>query len=316
MRQARAIRIRALAVATVLIAVPVAACGGEPATKASVCGAYDELGQQMVKPHPFSDSVIFRKTRELADQASRYEQSAPVRAHADRLREIGEGDSTSSTDLGNATTAIAGLCGHPLGIASTTDQSTDTPPAPPPPSDEGGLYDALTDGDGATAATAAIDKRVERQSAVTRRRPQDPDAWSELARLRFQRAGIDGIAADGTYTDEGKARLRLAVQAWERHVALDPQPPDARTAKLMVSAYRELDEPAKAVGAQTIVATATKPPNSNDYAQLAQLAYGAGLTRAGDSAADKAVALAEPNTRTALRATLEQLKSDAAKQSG
>lgn len=174
----------------------------------------------------------------------------------------------------------------------------------------GGLFDAISGNDG-TTATATIDKRIERELAVTRQRPNDPKAWSALAQSRYQRAGIDGIAADGqTYTEEGKKHLRLAAQAWERHLALDPEQPDVRTAKFMVQAYQKtaLNELTKAVRALEIVTAAEKPPSSNLYQQLAQLAYSAGETRSGDLAAGRAIELAPAKDRKPLRAALDALK--------
>jgi len=174
----------------------------------------------------------------------------------------------------------------------------------------GGLFDAISGNDG-TTATAAIDKRIERELAVTRQRPNDPKAWSALAQSRYQRAGIDGIAADGqTYTEKGKKHLRLAAQAWERHLALDPDQPDVRTAKFMVQAYQKtaLNELTKAVRALEIVTAAEKPPSSNLYQQLAQLAYSAGETRSGDLAAGRAIELAPAKDRKPLRAALDALK--------
>jgi hypothetical protein len=174
----------------------------------------------------------------------------------------------------------------------------------------GGLFDAISGNEG-TSATATIDKRIERQLAITRQRPKDPKAWSALAQSRYQRAGIDGIAADGqSYTDEGKKHLRLAAQAWERHLALDPEQPDVRTAKFMVQAYQKtaLNELTKAVRALEIVTAAEEPPSSNLYQQLAQLAYSAGETRSGDLAASRAIELAPAKDRKPLRAALNSLK--------
>ncbi|MEA2181280.1 MAG: hypothetical protein QOK16_4757 [Solirubrobacteraceae bacterium] len=183
-------------------------------------------------------------------------------------------------------------------------------------SSSGGLFDALS-GNAGTSATSAIDKRVERQLAVTRRRPQDAKAWSALAQARYQRAGIDGIAADQqTYNAKGKAQLRLAAQAWERHLALNPKQPDVRTAKFMVQAYGKagINELPKAVRALEIVTDAEKPPSTNLYQQLAQLAYTAGETRSGDLAAARAIELAPAKDRKPLREALNALKKQSTTQ--
>jgi hypothetical protein len=181
----------------------------------------------------------------------------------------------------------------------------------------GGILDAVVgDGSGGSSATETIDKRIKTAIAKTRATPREPAVWAELARLRYQRAGIDGIGADDvTYTDKGKEKLRLATQAWERHLALDPKQPNVRVARLMVQAYATtaLNEPAKAVQAMQVVTAAEKPPSSNLFAQLAQLAYQAHDLRTGDLAADRAVELADKADRKQLRSALDAIKTEASK---
>ena len=78
----------------------------------------------------------------------------------------------------------------------------------------GGIVDAVVgEGSGGDSATETLDKRIKARYAKTRADADaSPAAWAELARLRFQRASIDGIAADDlTYTEKGKARLTLAA---------------------------------------------------------------------------------------------------------
>ena len=179
----------------------------------------------------------------------------------------------------------------------------------------GGLFDAFSsDAGGGGSATESIDKRIEAQLAKTRANPRDADAFAQLAVLRFQRAGIDGIAQDGTYTEDGKRRLQLAASAWERHLALEPKQPNVRAANLMVQVYGPgaLSELPKAVRAKQIVTAAEDPPSSNQFQQLAQLAYQAGETRVGDLAARRAVDLAPKADRKALRDALAQLKKQGA----
>ena len=179
----------------------------------------------------------------------------------------------------------------------------------------GGLVDGIIgDGSGGGSATEAVDRRIENQLARTRANPQDAAAWANLAIARFQRAGIDGITQDGAYTEEGKRRLRLAAQAWERHLALDPEQPSVRAANLMTQAYgpNGLNELKKAVQAKQLVAQAEDPPSSNVYAQLAALAYQAGETRTGDLASIRAIDLAPAEDRKQLRTALDALKRQAA----
>lgn len=181
----------------------------------------------------------------------------------------------------------------------------------------GGIVDAVVgDGSGGDSATKTLDNRIKSALAKTQATPTEPALWADLARLRYQRAGIDGIKQDGTYTTKGKNRLRLATDAWEEHLALDPKQPNVRVARLMVQAYSQsaLNEPANAVKAMQLVTAAEDPPSSNLYQQLAQLAYLAGETRTGDLAAERAVDLTPADDREALREALRSLKTQAAAQ--
>ena len=179
---------------------------------------------------------------------------------------------------------------------------------------EGGILDAVVGEGGSSSATEQIDKRIKTQVAKTRANTRDEAAWAELARLRFQRAGIDGLAADDTtYTDKGKQTLGLAAQAWERHVALDPKQPNVRVARIMVQAYGTsgLNQLPKAVQALQLVTAAEKPPSWQLYGQLAQLAYQASDTRTGDLAADRAIELAPDAQKKLLRTELARIKTEA-----
>jgi hypothetical protein len=182
-------------------------------------------------------------------------------------------------------------------------------------SSSGGLFDAFSNNKGGGGnAVDAVDKRIDAQLARTRANPKNADAFAQLAILRFQRAGVDGIAQDGSYTDDGKRRLALAADAWEKHLALDPKQPNVRAATLMVQAYQGLNDLSKAVRAKQIVTAAEKHPTSNQFQQLAALAYQAGDNRVGDLAATRAVDLAEPSERKSLRQQFTLFKQQVAAQ--
>lgn len=179
----------------------------------------------------------------------------------------------------------------------------------------GGLVDAFNDdANQGGSATESLDKRVDAQLAKVRADPKDAEAWAQLAIARFQRAGVEGISQDGTYTEDGKRRLKLATDAWERHLALEPKKPNLRAANLMVQAYQATDELSKAVRAKELVTAAEDPPSSNSYQQLAALAYQAGDTRLGDLASSRAVDLAPKDERKDLRTALEAYKTQVAAQ--
>ena len=178
----------------------------------------------------------------------------------------------------------------------------------------GGLVDAITDSNG--GASSGNDRFVQRErtaAAATRKNPENAQAWAELARARFQNAGVgkNFDPSKNDYTASGKAKLEQAAQAWEKYQTLDPPTQQAaQVARVMVQAYSSLGKLDKAADAQEIVAEAN--PKSNTYAQLAQLAYAAGQKRKGDLAKDKAVSLAPKDEREALKGQLESAAAQAA----
>ena len=177
----------------------------------------------------------------------------------------------------------------------------------------GGVVDAITgtNGGGGDDGTERFEEREERALAATRANPQDAAAFGELARARFQLASVgDNINAEtGVLTTEGRAKMRQATAAWEKHVEL-AEDPDDRLAAVMAQAYVQLGDPAKAASAQEIITQAR--PSAGAFAQLAVYAYSAGQTRRGDLARDRALELTDRDQRNALRQQLEQARAQAA----
>jgi hypothetical protein len=182
----------------------------------------------------------------------------------------------------------------------------------------GGLLDVFTGGSSSTSAqVSSSEKRANRE---VRLHPQDPRAWADLARARYQTAGLgenyDQAANQGTgaFTDEGRAKLETAAAAWRRYLTLEPQHPDTTLARLMATAYSEtgLNDPAQAASAMEIVTE--EDPTAASFATLSQYAYVAGQVRKGDLAAAKAVQLAPDVQRRLLRSQLLVIKRQALRQ--
>ena len=176
----------------------------------------------------------------------------------------------------------------------------------------GGLFDAFNGNGG---GGGSVDERFNKQEAALvakiRANPQDSASLAQLARVRVQIAGQGDNydPSSNTYTNAGKAELKKAVSAWERHVALAGEKPDPRVANSMVQAYIALNNLPQAVTAQEVVAEDRNTPGQ--YSQLALLAYQAGQTRKGDLAKDKAVELTPKDQRATVKAQLEQAKQQA-----
>jgi hypothetical protein len=179
----------------------------------------------------------------------------------------------------------------------------------------GGLFDAFSErGGNVQDAGDRFRDRVESAQRTARANPQDAEAWAALARARFQYATTGDFFDQNTaqFTEQGKAQLRGASEAWERHLALEPEKPDDTLASLMVQVYSQsgLNEPAKAVAAQEIITEAR--PKDSTFATLAVLAYQAGQTRKGDLATKEALSLADKADRETLKSQLESAKQQAA----
>jgi hypothetical protein len=177
---------------------------------------------------------------------------------------------------------------------------------------QGGLFDAFRDN---TSASKQFEERRDKAAERTEVEPRNAAAWAELASAEYQLAGqTEGFNPNtGEFTGDARKRAEAAKAAWERHLALAGDKPNADVAGTMKNALVQLGDLAGAVRAQEIVLEARgDDAGFGDFAQLAQLAYQAGQTRKGDLAADRAVELAPKDQRDDLKAALEQAKTGGA----
>ena len=176
----------------------------------------------------------------------------------------------------------------------------------------GGLFDAISgSSSGQSTDEDTFVKKANAAQRTAAANPQDPAAWAEVVRARYQlaRAGDNVDPNTGQYTAAGVAQLKLADQAWQKHLALKPKPPDDSVATIMVRAYTQgLNDPVKATSAQEIVAE--ERPKSGTYADLAALAFAAGQISKGDLATKKALELADADDRETLKAELKEAKQN------
>jgi hypothetical protein len=177
----------------------------------------------------------------------------------------------------------------------------------------GGLFDAFSErrnssGDG----SELVEGRIERANTRLAANPKDEAALKELVRARYQLASQNADPNTGAFGREARAQLRQAGRAWERYLALDPDPPDPGLASLMVQAYGEggLNQPERAVRAAEIVAEAR--PSAQAFLLLTRYASLAGQTRTADLAGDRAIELAPRDQRRLVRQQVEQAKAPAA----
>jgi tetratricopeptide (TPR) repeat protein len=165
----------------------------------------------------------------------------------------------------------------------------------------GGLIDAIQGNGSTTSSTDTFQKRVDALEKRVKANPRDSRAWAQLADTRFQSAtsGVNYDQTNGAYTAKGKAVLRSAAAAWQRHLALSPDKPNTRVANEMVQAYGAggLRNYPEAVKALEFVIDATPKPTYQTYAQLAVLSHGAKQTRKEKLSTQKALDLAPKSQR-------------------
>lgn len=187
---------------------------------------------------------------------------------------------------------------------------------------QGGLVDAITGNSSGSNNDAIEDEAKDAREAVEKN-PRDARAWAVLAEREYRLAGVtDGFdpekAAVGQPAFAGQARERLeaAERAWDRHLQLAGDKPNANAAGIARQIFAEtgLNKPEKAVRAQEILIDANPNAGYGDYANLAVLAYQAGQTRKGDLAAQRAEDLAPKGQKKEVRAAIEAQKATATQQ--
>jgi tetratricopeptide (TPR) repeat protein len=188
----------------------------------------------------------------------------------------------------------------------------------------GGLVDAITGNNpgGGGDPTGTFGDQVEKAEKRVRLRPKDPEAWAALSQAEFNlaRARDDYDQESGQFSEGAADTLEKATRAWERHLALKPDKPNATVALTMVQAYGSLlrfgrgsplDTFEKAAEAQEIFADARPSPNS--YFSLAAIRYQIGKIAQGDRAADEAIRRTPKDQRNVVRSQLEEVRKEGLK---
>jgi hypothetical protein len=180
----------------------------------------------------------------------------------------------------------------------------------------GGLFDAFSERRSSSDGSALVEGRIERAEARLQANPKDEAALEELVRARYQLASQNADPDTGAFGRAARGELRAAGRAWERYLALEPEPPDPGLASLMVQAYGEggLNQPESAVRAAEIVAEAR--PSAQAFLLLTRYAALAGQTRKADLAGRRAIELAPRDQRRLVREQVAQAKAPPAAAQG
>lgn len=122
MNQGR-LRVTVLATAVAIGAVGLAGCATGPVDRRALCTGFDELGKDLMSANGIFDNAVFSSAGDLADLADRY-QGGGLSADASALDRISDADETNGFELGRATSGTAEVCGHPLGLGTTSYPET------------------------------------------------------------------------------------------------------------------------------------------------------------------------------------------------
>ena len=173
---------------------------------------------------------------------------------------------------------------------------------------QGGLVDALTGNSGND--NSALEDEVERAEERVQANRQDAAAWAALAQARVNLAGVTEGYDESTqqYTGESRQVVAEAARAWDQHLKLAGDKPDAVVAASLSRVFVALDQPEKAVRTQEIVIDSLENPGYGDYNQLALYAWLAGQNRKGDLAAAKA--LEDAKEEGLPKEQIDQIKAD------
>lgn len=176
----------------------------------------------------------------------------------------------------------------------------------------GGLFDAFSDRQGNVSnADDTFEERRDQARERLQRNPRDQEALKALVRANYQLASSAAGQATA-FPPEAQDDLRAAAAAWERYLALDPDPLDESLANLMLQAYGPgaLNQLDKAVDTAETLARADQ--TSQSYLRLVQYASLAGDTRTADLAGRRAIDLAPRDQRSTVRDQVEQAKAASA----
>lgn len=100
-----------------------------------------------------------------------------------------------------------------------------------------GLFSSDNNAPDATSLSDQNKDRLDQLTAQVRKDPKDAEAWGSIASLRFA-TGSSLIPETATNaTPNAKAEFEKAAVAWNRYVALDPNPVDIQVASRMATAF-------------------------------------------------------------------------------
>jgi tetratricopeptide (TPR) repeat protein len=193
----------------------------------------------------------------------------------------------------------------------------------------GGILDGLGLTDGGGPSNPQYEQEIEAAEERLEVNPDDEQALLNLARYHYLSA-TTGITTDPEtgqrqMSEEAREELDEALEAWERYLETDPKPPDPGLARNMTQVNEIVFQEALARGdvsevmasaegaADTYRVAIREEPTAPGFGAMAQYLYITGETSAADQAVARAVELADPGDRGALRRNLQRQAQQAKK---
>lgn len=180
----------------------------------------------------------------------------------------------------------------------------------------GGLFDALGIGGNNSGSAPQYEQQIEDAQSAVDQNPGSGTAYADLI-AAYYTSGSSGVSTDPqtgqrSISEGARSDLEHAAQAWADYTATKPEKPSVTAAASAVQVFFLLGDAGGAAEAQAIVADSQRTAAS--YGQLALYLYANGKIKAGDAAAKKSVAAADPSQREQTRKNLEQIRKQAIKQ--
>lgn len=186
----------------------------------------------------------------------------------------------------------------------------------------GGIFDGLGITDGGGPTNPQYEQEIEAAEERLEVDPADQLALLNLARYHYLSA-TTGITADPEtgereMSEGARQELDEALASWERYLDTDPQPPDPGLARNMTQVNEILFQDALARGdvdqalasaegaAEAYRIAIREEATAPGFGAMAQYLYITGEDARADRALARAVELAEPDDRDALRRNLQR----------
>lgn len=184
-----------------------------------------------------------------------------------------------------------------------------------------GLPGIFGGGNDTTNTASLSDQNKDRLDSLQKRvaaNPKDAAAWGSIASLRFA-VGTEQIPPDATTAPAAaKAEYAQAAAAWDKYVALNPDPVDIQVANRMATAFspENLNRPGEWATAQGLATQAVEEKAEKDgtdvpldtYVALLQAQYAAKRTRQAKITEGKMRELTPASEKDALDATIALAK--------